>query len=88
MTIAQEDITRYIRTQFAGGYRINPEGEGVVRLTDKDGQTMRFTCNIFGDIMDADSKQIIAKSDLPHSLDRLSIYARPKNWENTISYFG
>ncbi len=85
MTIAQEDITRYIRTQFAGGYRINPEGEGVIRLTDKDGQTRRFTCNIFGDIMDAETRKIIARSNLPHDLDRLPYYARPTKWENTLS---
>ncbi len=82
MTIAQKDISRYIRTQFAGRYSTSPEGESVIRLIDKTGRILRFTCNIFGDIMDADTRKIIAKSNLVHNLDKLSVYARPTRWEN------
>lgn len=88
MTRAQEDIKRYIETQFAGGYQLTPIGDGVLELRDITGKTMRFTCNIFGDIMDAKTKQIIAISDLPHDLSKVKLNARPQSWENQPSYFG
>ena len=88
MTIAQEDIARYIRTQLADGYHIATENESIIKLTRKNGQTLHLTCNIFGDIMDADTKKIIARSNLPHNLDKLSYYARPTEWENILPYLG
>lgn len=88
MTIAQSDIARYIRTQFAGSYHLDTIGDSRIKLTDKTGNTMTFGINIFGDIMDADTRKIIAVSDLPHNLDLLPLYARPKTWENQPSYFG
>lgn len=88
MTVAQLDIKRYIETQFAGGYRLAPIGDDAIELTDITGQKMRFTCNIFGDIMDKDTRQIIAISDLPHNLDLLRETARPESWTNQPSYFG
>lgn len=81
MTIAQRDITRFIHTQFTAPYRINPEGKDVIRLTKHNGQTKRLTCNIFGDIMDADTEQIISESDLPHTISQLPCYARPTTWK-------
>lgn len=87
MTRAQNDIKRYIETQFAGGYQLTPIGDSVLELTDMTGETMRFACNVYGDIMDADTKQIIAESDLPHDLCRISTTARPQEW-TTLPYRG
>lgn len=87
-TVAQQDIERYIQTQFAGGYHLKEIGDFIIELEDFRGDTMRFTMNLFGDIMDADTKQIIAISNLPHTLGRLAISDRPTSWENQPSYFG
>lgn len=88
LTIAQEDIKRYIATQFKGGYKLTPIGDYTLELMDITGETMRFTMNLFGDIMDADTQQIIAVSDLPHHLDKIKTTARPENWTNQPAYFG
>ncbi len=86
MTIAQADIYKYLSTQFKG-CRYESIGEYSVKVTDHTGQSMTFTCNLFGDIMDADTKEIVAISDLPHDLDKIG-NQRPKNWTNSILYFG
>ncbi len=87
MTRAQSDIKRYIETQFAGGYQLTPIGDYTLELEDMTGDTMRFSMNLFGDIIDADTKQILAESDLPHDLCRISTTARPQEW-TTLPYRG
>ena len=84
MTPAQQDITRYLRGQFEG-VKLEPIREAIVRMTDKGGTTKDYTANIYGDIMDAETKEIVAISDLPHTLDALPITARPTSWENKAS---
>lgn len=81
MTFGQEDILRYIKTHYEEGYKTVPVGDGIIEITENNGKTLRLTCNIFSDIMDADTGKIIAKSDLPHNLDSLPIYSRPKSWK-------
>lgn len=88
MTQAQEDIKRYIATQFVDGYyQLRPLEDNIVELRDYKGETMRFSINQFGDILDADdNNKIIAKSDLPHD-KRKRKPARPRSWKNQPSYF-
>ncbi len=87
MTFGQEDVLRYLKTQFVG-CKMEPIGESIIRVTDKTGETMDFSCNIFGDILeikDGEKHKIVAESDLPHSLDTLPMLARPKSW-TTLPY--
>lgn len=86
ITAKQRDIVRYIKTQFAAGYKTEPIGDEIIELTDIKGATMRFCCNQYGDIMDADTQQIIATSNLSHAAGTPT--ERPKEWNNSLLYFG
>ena len=83
MTIGQSDVLRYIEANLPG-MKTEVIGESVIRVTNDTGKTRELSINIFGDILEKspDGKNlIIAKSDLPHNLDNLPIYARPKTWK-------
>lgn len=74
MTRAQEMIINYINQQFVpGSVEIIPIGESHVKITDKNKESLTFTVNIFGDIIDADTNNVVAKSD--------SIFY-PETWTN------
>lgn len=81
MNIGQADILRWIQTELPDA-RTEAVGEGIIRVTDQDGKQTDYSMNIFGDILRAEEGKnvIIAVSDLPHSLDRLPMYARPAAW--------
>lgn len=83
MTIGQEDILRFIQSEYPGR-KADMIGEGIVQVNDYDGKEIRLTMNIFGDILEClpnGKKRIIAESDLSHNLDKLPLYARVKSWE-------
>lgn len=81
MTKAHIILRQYIKKNFhEGAVDIEDVGEDMVRLTDCKGESMTLTMNIYCDIMDADTKQIYAKSNLPHDL--LTIGTKlPTDWE-------
>lgn len=87
MTKAQEWICRYLDTQFTG-VKYEIRGDAYVAVIDSKGAEMLFTMNIYADIMDANTKQIIAVSDCPHTIDTLTDSDEPTRWENQASYFG
>ena len=83
MTIGQSDVLRYLRTAFPGA-KTEEVGESIIRVTDQDGKKTDFSINIYGDILEKKpdgSSLIVAVSDLPHDLDNLPLYARPKTWK-------
>ena len=81
MTRAQEAIKKYIYTNFhPDGVQLFPVDRDKVKLTDSAGESMVLTMNIFGDIMDAETKQIYAVSDLPHDLERIGRQL-PQSWK-------
>lgn len=85
MTKAQSIILRYLKTQFEGvtyGYI----GDDKVIVTDYTGKSMTFTMNVFCDIMDCKTREIIAVSDLPHDLTKIGTKL-PHSWKNQPSYF-
>ena len=84
---AQKSILKYIKTQFKG-VRVRPIGEDRLQVTDSKGGKLNLSLNLYGDILDADTKQVIAKSDLPHSMDELKVHEMPKSWDNCPEYFG
>lgn len=87
MTQAQNMIMMYIKTQFIdNAISTTPIGDSTIEIKDNTGATMRFTCNIYGDIMDADTKEIIAEADTPHSLQGIG-NKMPTKWNNSYKYF-
>ncbi len=81
MTTAQDVIKKYIYINFhPDGVRLFPVDRDKVKLIDSEGESMVLTMNIFGDIMDAESKQIYAVSDLPHDLEHIGRQL-PQSWK-------
>lgn len=83
MTIGQEDILRYARTEYPG-MRTEAIGDGVVSITEPNGNEIHLTMNIFGDILEClpnGKKRVIAESDLPHNLEKIPLNARVKSWK-------
>lgn len=62
MTRGQEAIMRYVRQSFVGGsIRMETVGEDKVRGTDRTGEHMTLTMNLYCDIMDADTGTALRK---------------------------
>lgn len=81
MTRAQELIRKYIYINFQqDSVLLFFVDRDKVKLIDSEGESMMLTMNIFGDIMDAESKQIYAVSDLPHDLERIGRQL-PQSWK-------
>lgn len=81
MTIGQSDTLKWIRKELPDA-RTEEIGESIIRVTDQDGKQADYSMNIYGDILKVEEGKnvIVAVSDLPHSLDRLPMYARPTAW--------
>lgn len=80
MTGMQESIREYIYKNFhPDTVVLSMEGEECIKVTDGSGESMTLTMNLFGDIMDADTKSIYAISDLPHDPDKIG-NQMPQNW--------
>ena len=83
MTKSQEWICNYIKTQFMpGSIEISLIGDVDVSITDCQSEQLVFTVNLFGDIMDKETRKVIAVSDIPHDLDELlkNPEAEPTSW--------
>ncbi len=79
----QRSILKYIDQNFArGSVRKELVGDLAVKIVDRNGESMTFTQNLFGDIMDNETKKILAISDLPHNLDKLRMTSMPTSWRN------
>ena len=80
MTRAQEVIKKYIYINFhPNSVLLFPINQDKIKLIDSKGESMTLTMNLFGDIMDADTKQIYAVSDLPHDLNQIGEQL-PQSW--------
>lgn len=81
MTRAQETIIKYIRQNFIdGSIKINMVDLDKVRITDHNGDRLTLTLNLYCDILDVETGQLYAISNLPH--DILSIGTKmPTAWE-------
>lgn len=81
MTRAQEVIKKYIYTNFhEDSVLLFPVDQDKIKLIDAEGESLMLTLNLYGDIMDADTRQIYAISDLPHNLDQIGLQL-PQNWK-------
>lgn len=78
MTRGQEAIMRYVSQNFVGGsIRMEAVVEDKVRVTNRTGEHMTLTMNLYCDILDADNGQLYAKSDLPHDILRIGTKMPP-----------
>lgn len=88
LTRVQECIVNYLKTQFHEGVvTMTPKGDSSIILIDRTGAEMIFSANIYCDILDGDTGQLIATSDVPHTLDAVGTVL-PKSWTNNPAYFG
>ncbi len=90
MSRVQTWVRRYVAQEFElGKVQLHDEGEHNVRVMDGSGESLLLTTNLYGDIMDARTKEIIAECDVPHDLDQLSRspYREPQHWTNRPEWF-
>lgn len=82
MTRVQEAVMRYIGQSFSGE-RVTalPVDDDKVMITGGGGRKVMLTTNIYGDIMDADTKAIYAVSNLPHEIDKIGLQM-PGEWRS------
>lgn len=80
MTNVQKIILTHISKNFVpGSFKTELIGDSKVKVTDGTGESMTLTTNIYGDIMDADTRKIYAVSSLPHDLSRVGTEL-PSRW--------
>ena len=81
MTRAQEVIRKYIYTDFPkDGVLLFPTGKDKIKIIDEKGKSMTLTINLFGDILNADTGEMCAISDLPHDLCQIGLQL-PQSWK-------
>ncbi len=76
LTPAQSILLRYCHQKGMSGIELT--GNGEVKATSREGEKIRLTINVYGDIMNADTRKIIADGNTDH--DFLHIYDIPDNW--------
>ena len=69
LTNGQKVIMQYIEN-YSGNLYTDPQpiGDSVIRVKEQNGTIKNLSCNVYCDIMDNDTKQISATSDLSHNL--------------------
>lgn len=83
MTNGQRFICSYLNSKFgAGTIRKKLLGNSEVKVTNRKEDSITVSCNIFGDIMISGTKTILATSDLPHDLNKVSLFAEPTAWKD------
>lgn len=91
MTKRQYWIMKYLDTQFLPGtLKAHLDEEGaLVEIEDMTGERMCLTANCYGDIMDAETQKVIARSDMPHNRDMSyeKFSYEPSEWENMPGAF-
>ena len=86
MTNVQKSIQKYI-DQMCLGENVKTElvGDCQVKVTENGGR-VTLTMNIYGDIMDVETRKILAESDLPHDLMRIGYGEMPHSWHEVQRY--
>ncbi len=83
VTRAQEIISSYIDTIFAPGEvekTFSPDGI-TVTITKRQGGSIELVANLYGDIMRATTREIIAEANTAHNLDALYAEQLPTAWK-------
>lgn len=80
MTQAQEVIRSYIYQNYQqDSVLLFPIEKDKIKLIDADGVKKTLTINIFCDILDENTKKILAISDLPHEVSHV-VTQKPRRW--------
>lgn len=78
MTNAQKSIQKFIEIMWLGkDVKTELIGDSQVEVNDEEGGSVTLTMNIYGDIMDAKTRKILAESDLPHDLMKIGYGEMP-----------
>ena len=86
MTIAQSLIVKYINKNFVpGSVRICLMDDDIVKITDVHGAALSFTINLYGDILEAETKKLVAVGNVDHNLATLGIKL-PTDWHDVIDW--
>lgn len=81
MTRAHIVLKKWIEKNFVmEDIQIEFPDSSSVTITDRIGESMTVTLNLFCDIIEADTGKILAISNLPHDILKVG-YALPKTWE-------
>lgn len=73
---AQRLLFRYCSQRHMTDFEIT--GRATATAIDSGGKEQHLTINVYGDIMDADTKKIIADGNVSHDIRR--IYEFPTRW--------
>ena len=73
---AQKLLLRYCAQRKMTGFEIT--GRATATAADQSGKEWHLTMNVYGDIMDADTKKIIADGKVSHDIRR--VYEFPTEW--------
>lgn len=80
---AQKIIIQYLELKYKKEkFTFKCISDSIIYFTDTTGTKKKLTCNLFGDIMEYNSKHIIAESNLPHTLDKLDSASMPTAWKD------
>jgi len=83
MTNAQKLIMKYVNKNFVSeSVHIDFLNDECVKVTDQTGDELKLTVNLFGDIMDADTRKIYAIGNVSHNLAALMLdpTQMPTDW--------
>lgn len=86
MTTAQSLIMKYINKNFVpGSVRICLLDIDVVKITDVHGSALSFTVNLYGDILEADTRKLVAVGNVDHNLSTVGLQL-PTDWYDVIDW--
>lgn len=85
MTKAQIILKKWIKTQFTDEVEIEFPTDATATITDKNGESMTISLNLYCDILEVPSKKILATSDLPHDMELVEDKI-PQSW-TLIPYY-
>lgn len=80
MTRTQECIKDYIFKSAQKRPNIIPIEEDKVKVIYANGKSVKLAMNLYGDIIDADTKKVYAVSRLPHDLFKIG-NRLPHSWQ-------
>lgn len=81
MAIAQKIIMRYVYQNYIPGtFHTTVIGKDRIKVTNFHDKDVTLTLNLYADIMDAETEEIYAVSDLPHDL-RVIGNRIPESWQ-------
>lgn len=85
VTRAQIILKKWIKTQFTDEVEIQFPTKDTAKIIDIKNETMTITLNIYCDIIEIETKKVLAISDLPHDV-MLVGNEIPQSWD-AVPYY-